>query len=34
MVLDAIFDPFVEETPVTVMFRALLERARESGGAG
>ncbi len=27
MVLDAIFDPFVEETPVTVMFRALLERA-------
>ena len=27
MVLEEIFDPFVEETPVTVMFRALLERA-------
>lgn len=27
MVLDAIFDPFVEHTPITVMVRALLERA-------
>lgn len=27
MLLDAIFDPFVEQTPVTVMVRALMERA-------
>ncbi len=27
MLLDAIFDPFVQQTPVTVMVRALMERA-------